>query len=908
MYRFITLFLILIIFTFFVSCSSGGGIENPSAPDSASSYIPVGVSDWGKDGSPSQGMGTLGLFELVIDKTGKSAELTPLRKSTLTDVLEVVDIINFLNLAPCSDCAKIKSISLDVDGNVVVSIGIKHPFDAGDPLKPVSGRNRADLHVFNVEGTVVSNADIRSFSAISESVAGFVLVNADGYSKYLDQVLDDIYPTDATIHPYITHFDDYSTGNFDPSNPTGFESVTTPGPSGNLVMPMGCDYDYKDYTLSFDNDSIDLIFAVGCTYAVSSASKLQRFSPEYRVPQHNKKAASEVWVEINDNQLGAGDNTSTADLAINVVDISHGVEVGTALDQMFADSSVGSISLEIPGIESSLVVVDTSSPTGTGHDPSDPLVYTTTITNTMSADIGTYEGLVKVVDTYNPGLNTSPLLNGMDGIKRVDPIVNPLTGLFEIDEFATYAIFKIDVALMNEPPVADLQPTGALISTGQTITWDATASSDPDGTIVLYEFDFDILDGDPLNFTADDSNTTGIMESDQYNTEGAFYAAVRVTDNNNATDIAVESFETSEFIPTYWTQYQHDPTHAGRTNVTGPQTNNVEWIYPGPGNNALNFMEGHDGSIYWGCVGNSGQIYAINPDGTEKWIYTPSISGSWNKPLGVSADDTVVYAGLETGFFDGRLVGINAATGAELWITPYKVYVSANTYGLILENGDIVVSCESSSYCTKRFDKDGNEIWNTPTDWNWCTAPAQGPDGTIYVKSSDNLYGLNPDTGAIEHQVYFGTGSLNTQACLAVRSDGSVVFQGNIMNDIRTWCFNADLVLQWQLDAGTGIPIDGFGIGPNDEIYFTVYGILYMIVPGGTLLDWQWLGGMNWTSPVVGADGTIYTGTTSGVAAINPDGSTKWSYNGPSYGCPILAHDGSLYVNMEGDIYKFNDL
>jgi hypothetical protein len=58
--------------------------------------------------------------------------------------------------------------------------------------------------------------------------------------------------------------------------------------------------------------------------------------------------------------------------------------------------------------------------------------------------------LVKVIDSYSPGLNQSSLLNGMDGIKRVDPSVNPLEGLFAISEFATYQTFRITVAALPQ--------------------------------------------------------------------------------------------------------------------------------------------------------------------------------------------------------------------------------------------------------------------------------------------------------------------------------------------------------------------------------------------------------------------------------------------------------------------------
>jgi hypothetical protein len=475
--------IIVIVVIILAGCSSAGlspvssDLDRQANPDEINlpGTLPVGVSETFKDGTPYAGMGALGLFQIRIDPATLTGEVTSLRQNSLTDVIESVDVTNFLQLTPCHDCVDLKSICLDEFSNVVASIGIKHPFRAGDPLKPISGLNRADLHVFNIEGIVISNNPSTSFPGLENSVADFRLVNADGFTGYLDEVIDSFYATDATIHPYILHFDDYSAGNFDPSSPTGFESITEPPPSGNLVMAMGCDYDYQDYVLDIDG-SFDFIFAVGCTYAISSASKIQRFSPEYRVPQHNKKAASEVTVEIIGNSLTGGDTSSEATLHVKVVDINHGIPVGIALNEMLADSSVSAVDVEVPGITSDAVSFSTTPLSGTGHDPSDPLVFEGVITNSAGGGSGTYSGLVKVKDSYTSGLNTSPLLNGKDGIKRVDPLINPLTGLFEITEFATYQTFKIDV--IPAAQIEIISPNGGetlWMAMFHIITWDIGA-------------------------------------------------------------------------------------------------------------------------------------------------------------------------------------------------------------------------------------------------------------------------------------------------------------------------------------------------------------------------------------------------------------------------------------------------
>ena len=522
-----------------IGCSGG---VNPVAPGSSKTHarteinlfseLPIGVSERFPDSSPAGGEGLFGLFNLHIDPANTNAELTSLRGGDLTDVLEIVDITNFLELAPCANCVRIKSVSLTSDRNLSVSIGIKHPFPEGDPTKPITGRNRADLHLFNIEGIVFSNSLGETYSGTGQAVAGFKLVNADGYTDYLDNPMDDIYPTSATIHPYILHFDDYSTGNFDPANPTGFASVVNPPPSGNLVMPMGCDYDYKDYIFDLSGGPIDFLYAVGCTYAVTAAAKSQRFTPEYRVPQDNKKAASEVHVEIVSNNLKEGDVSSNANLSIKVLDINHGVMVGPNLNQMLADSSVAIISVEVPGVLSAPIVVSSPSPTGgNGRDPLNPLNFEITITNSANAPNGTYPGLVKVLDSYLPGQNTSPALNGKDGIYRVEPGTVPTSATFDITEFATYATFVIDVAesaMIQACFTHD--PDEVRMEIDPTFNFDGSCSNDPNGySIVSFEWDFD-WDCVQANFSPD--QTTSIpTTSYTYTKPGTFKVGLRVTNN-----------------------------------------------------------------------------------------------------------------------------------------------------------------------------------------------------------------------------------------------------------------------------------------------------------------------------------------------------------------------------------------
>ena len=68
--------------------------------------------------------------------------------------------------------------------------------------------------------------------------------------------------------------------------------------------------------------------------------------------------------------------------------------------------------------------------------------------------------------------------------------------------------------------------------------------------------------------------------------------------------------------------------------------------------------------------------------------------------------------------------------------------------------------------------------------------------------------------------------------------------------------------------------------------------------------------GDNFTSPAVGADGTLYLGGTDGsLWAINPDGTPQWAFatGGPVESSPALGADGTIYFGSnDGNVYAVN--
>jgi len=79
--------------------------------------------------------------------------------------------------------------------------------------------------------------------------------------------------------------------------------------------------------------------------------------------------------------------------------------------------------------------------------------------------------------------------------------------------------------VMNRPPVANFTESAHTVDTGESIAFDASGSSDPDGTIASYSWDFG--DGD---------TATGVSVSHSYAISGTYIVTLTVTDDDGATD------------------------------------------------------------------------------------------------------------------------------------------------------------------------------------------------------------------------------------------------------------------------------------------------------------------------------------------------------------------------------------
>ena len=345
---------------------------------------------------------------------------------------------------------------------------------------------------------------------------------------------------------------------------------------------------------------------------------------------------------------------------------------------------------------------------------------------------------------------------------------------------------------------------------------------------------------------------------------------------------------------TAWPKFQANLQNTGQSQYLGPQTSRVIWNFSAE--SSVGYIGGPtigpNKTIYVGS--KDGKLYALNPNGTQKWNYT---TGAIYSSPAIGSDGTI-YIGSKG---DSKLYALNP-NGTQKWNYTTGKYIYGSP--AIGPDGTIYIG----SYDSKLYalNPNGTQKWNYTTGSIYYGSPAIGPDGTIYVGSKDkNIYALNP-SGTLKWSNCAGSGFYGAPA---VDSDG-IIYIG--CYDSKLYTFYPNGTLKWSYKTGgairgsPAIASDGtIYIGSKDKN-------LYALNSDGTL-KWKNATGdeIDYSSPAIGVDGTVYIGSEDNyIYAFSSDGTLKWCYptGNDIDGVAAIGADNTLYIgSLDKKLYAFQD-
>jgi outer membrane protein assembly factor BamB len=301
----------------------------------------------------------------------------------------------------------------------------------------------------------------------------------------------------------------------------------------------------------------------------------------------------------------------------------------------------------------------------------------------------------------------------------------------------------------------------------------------------------------------------------------------------------------------------------------------LKWIVPTKSVFTSSAAIGADGTIYAAgtnldqtilCINTTspvivqlGELYAINPDGTIKWMVP--LSGPVHSSPAVSTDGTI-YVGSEGDF------GADRSDPCD----PKSPYPSSDVYPGFPVNGHFYA-----------VNPDGSLKWDIKMTGDVDSSPSIAPDGTVYVGSHYPTKAYGTDTATLATVGSATTGYLN-----AINPDGTIKWYKDLFGAV---------------DSSAAIGSDGTIYVGSDDFHVwalnPVDGSKKWVFPTRDKVK---------SSPAIAADGTIYVGSNDGsLYELNPDGTLKSriiaQVTGPVQptqtelvnSSPSIATDGTVY-------------
>jgi outer membrane protein assembly factor BamB len=319
-------------------------------------------------------------------------------------------------------------------------------------------------------------------------------------------------------------------------------------------------------------------------------------------------------------------------------------------------------------------------------------------------------------------------------------------------------------------------------------------------------------------------------------------------------------------------------------------------------------------------------MYAINPDGTEKWsyqvgtgpVYSESGTAQYSGVKGILSSPAVGDNGLIyfTSMSD-KLFALNP-DGTKKWEYDLDTSIDIWSSPLVDEDGTAYVGSHDDFHGKiYAVDEDGNLLYKFEGNGDICSSPAMDDDGVIYFGSGDgHIYAFYSSSGTEKWKYKLddvGDKNAFVDSSPAIGPDGTIYIGATLQGTLYAIDKNGNY--KWSLKLG-----DSIDTWSSPAIYEgTVYigsddGYFYAVNADTGDLEWKYdLGGGGGGSPAIGADGTIYTtceGKLEGdnFFAFNQQGEKIWGFNETnSASSPAIGSDGTIYFGTWDGLYALSN-
>ncbi|MEW5896205.1 MAG: PQQ-binding-like beta-propeller repeat protein [Nanoarchaeota archaeon] len=401
--------------------------------------------------------------------------------------------------------------------------------------------------------------------------------------------------------------------------------------------------------------------------------------------------------------------------------------------------------------------------------------------------------------------------------------------------------------------------------------------------------------------------------------------------------ILLINFVSGQLADSPWPMLHHDLRHTGLSPYnTGHVDGTVRWTFDTGASMESSPTIAPDGTIYIGTDEND--VYAVNPDGTLKWKFDagePVYSPEWNTKKGIHSAPTIGKDG--TIYFIAPPIYLFALNpdGTEKW--RYPIYLYAHVAASPVLSPDSTIYATSESYPHEgsepefgarvyAINPEGTLKWRYDTAGSCLGNPiAVADDGTFYVSGSDleqqefpythnAVFAFRPD-GTIKWKYQIG----RVEGPPTIAEDGTI-YVGT--KEGRTlFALAPDGTKKWTFKVGGEIGVMS-ALDKKGNIYFGSWdGNFHALSPEGQELwsfdvkkgrDPQLFGGGRETiisSAAISSDGTIYFGDVIDTFyALDLNGKEKWRYNqgGGFVSSPAIGADGTVYIaSLDKKLYAF---